>query len=219
MISLATSLALYCANSGAKSRTWALGWVRQPGTESCVSAQELADRVERVVGRRFLVSASSAEVFVEGNVRRNVQGDFIAELRLVDRAGQVLGSREHKSQDGNCRSLDDKLVLSLSIMIDEDASIRRLSEPSLPNSGEPNSPEWVFGARSGVSVAQGVLPKVAVGVIFAAEIEPPVLPGFWLSFVRWRSQDFRDASGSGAHFELSQLSLLSCPLNHAKRQA
>jgi len=89
----------------------ALHWVRLPGAESCITAAELAQRVEARLERGVFVLPQHAELAVEGHVRPRAEGGFVASLAVSNRAGVLLGARDLESPDADCRALDDALIL------------------------------------------------------------------------------------------------------------
>jgi hypothetical protein len=89
----------------------ALNWVRLPGAESCITAAELAQRVETRLERRVFVLVQHAEVDFHGFVQPRAAGGFTAHLAVSNLRGEVLGARDLESAEADCRSLDDALVL------------------------------------------------------------------------------------------------------------
>jgi hypothetical protein len=89
----------------------ALNWVRLPGAESCITAAELAQRVEERLERRVFVLAQDAELAFDGYVQPRAAGGFTAHLAVANARGEVLGARDIESTDADCRKLDDALVL------------------------------------------------------------------------------------------------------------
>lgn len=101
--------------------TSSLSWVRLPGAESCMATPELGARVEQRLGRPALVAPSVATISIEGHVERTAERTFRATVGGTRRDGTTIGSREIVSQDTDCRSLDEGLVLVITLMIDPDA--------------------------------------------------------------------------------------------------
>jgi hypothetical protein len=89
----------------------ALNWLRLPGAESCITAAELAARVEERLQRSVFVLAQGSELSFDGYVQARAAGGFSARLAVSNASGAVLGSRELESPDASCRALDDALVL------------------------------------------------------------------------------------------------------------
>lgn len=114
-----------CVPSGARAqRTSSLSWVRLRGTEDCISTQALAERVEQRVGHAVFVSASQADLSLEGHVERSVKPSaFIATLVVSDRSGHVLGRRVLRAPGEHCDALTASLVLVIAIAIDPRAAL------------------------------------------------------------------------------------------------
>lgn len=93
------------------SRGPALNWVRLPGAESCITASELAQRVEARLERTVFVLAQEAELAFDGYVQPRPEGGFAAHLAVTNAAGEILGARDIESAQASCRALDDALVL------------------------------------------------------------------------------------------------------------
>jgi len=89
----------------------ALNWVRLPGAEGCITAAELAQRVEARLERSVFVLAQDAELAFDGYVQPRASGGFAAHLAVSNARGQVLGARDVESAEVSCRGLDDALVL------------------------------------------------------------------------------------------------------------
>ena len=78
VVAAAGLLVLLSPRSAAAQRTSSLSWVRLEGADQCIGAQELARRVEERVGRRVFVSASQAELSLEGHVERQLRWVYFA---------------------------------------------------------------------------------------------------------------------------------------------
>jgi hypothetical protein len=105
-------------------RTSSLSWVRLRGTEACISTQALAERVEERVGHAVFVSASQADLSLEGHVERSAKPSaFVATLVVSDRSGHVLGRRVLRAPGDDCDALTPSLVLVIAIAIDPRAAL------------------------------------------------------------------------------------------------
>jgi hypothetical protein len=112
------------APHAAAQRTSSLSWVRLPGAEDCIGAQALAQRVEQRLGRPVFVSASQADISLEGRVERvRAPSAVVATLVLSDRAGRELGRRVLRVPGESCQPLEASLVLVIAIAIDPGASL------------------------------------------------------------------------------------------------
>jgi hypothetical protein len=113
-------------------RTSSLSWVRLRGTEACISTQALAERVEQRVGHAVFVSASQADLSLEGHVERSARPSaFVATLVVSDRLGHVLGRRVLRAPGDDCNALTASLVLVIAIAIDPRAALPAGASPGL----------------------------------------------------------------------------------------
>ena len=111
-------------------RTSSLGWVRLAGAEQCIATQQLAQRVEQRVGHSVFVSASQADLAIEGRVERATDADaFVATLVVSDPSGRELGRRVLRAPGGDCRALEPALVLVIAIGLDPDAALPATQPP------------------------------------------------------------------------------------------
>jgi hypothetical protein len=94
----------------------ALNWVRQPGAEGCITAAELARRVEHRLERTIFVVDEIAALSVDGAVQPVAPG-FSVRLALSDRDGRVLGERVVQSAETDCRALDEAVVLIIAVTL------------------------------------------------------------------------------------------------------
>ncbi len=133
----AAALCLTCASHVQAQRTSSLSWVRLRGTESCISTQALAERVEQRLGRRAFVSASQADLSLEGHVERasNPAG-FVATLVVSDRAGRALGRRVLRVAGDDCQQLEPSLVLVIALAMNPGTALAAAGD-----SAQPLSPE------------------------------------------------------------------------------
>jgi hypothetical protein len=127
------ALAIVVTSSAARAdqTTSALNWVRLPGTEGCLSASDLAARVEKRLGRSVFVPPGAADVAIEGRVelRPNKKG-FRMVVRGVRRDGTEIGARELDSARPDCHALDDTVALVVALMIDPEADAPKPPPPA-----------------------------------------------------------------------------------------
>lgn len=111
---------------GAQAQTRsALSWVREPGAEQCIAAPELGQRVQTLSGRD-LVAAPEAQVSIEGRIARASAKGFVATISVSDRRGSLLGSRELRSPEPDCRALDDRLAFVIAVALDPNSALLSL---------------------------------------------------------------------------------------------
>jgi hypothetical protein len=100
-----------------------LNWVRETGAEKCITSVELAKKVEHILGRPVFVSASEAELVIEGYVRPKKGRGFVAKLAVVDAAGRWLGSRDLVIDQVDCSALDEALALVIAVTINPQSGL------------------------------------------------------------------------------------------------
>jgi hypothetical protein len=213
------------AAPSAAARTSSLAWVRSEGADACIGGKELAEAVERVLGRRVFVSASAADVAIEGRVDKvaGVAG-WKATLRISDDHGTLLGSRDVESPAADCREMDASLAFVIAVMIDPDATPRPpvpLDRPSpvplpapLPAAPPPVPPSsrWQMAPQLGVSAAFGELPTPAWGASARLRLGPPAV-GVELLGSLFLPQDAAvpGTAGAAVHFTWAYAGALLCP--------
>src|SRR4051812_7372424 len=105
------------ASAAPERVTYALGWTRMPGTESCMSAGELARTVEKRISNSAWAAASVADVQLEGYVERRA-GSYHAHVKLTSKSGAILGERDLENEDPTCGPLDQAVTLMLALVLD-----------------------------------------------------------------------------------------------------
>jgi hypothetical protein len=202
------------------ARTSSLAWVRSDGADTCIGGKELAEAVERILGRRVFVSASAADVAVEGHVDPSAQGGWKATLRISDDHGAPLGSRELESQTADCRAMDDSLAFVIAVMIDPDAATRPPAPVAPPQPAPPppaavappSSPRWTIAPRIGMSAAFGELPFVAWGASAGLRIGPPAVGVELLgTFFLPQEQAVPGTSSASTHYTWAYAGAAVCP--------
>lgn len=130
----------------AAPQTASLSWVRLPKAESCASTQRLAQAVEAQLGRSVWVSASKAELTVEGRAERGPDG-FLAIFTVSTADGASLGTRRVEL-GATCEGLVAQAALVLALMIDPEA-LRPPPEP--PKALQPAKTATVAPAKAATS--------------------------------------------------------------------
>jgi hypothetical protein len=122
-----------------KPKAYALSWVRLEGAERCIGQRELAASVEELLGRHAFVTATQADRNIEGRVGPR-PGGFRATLILSNARDAQLARRDLTIDGPNCRALDEKLKLTLSLLVAPGA------EPKATSTGwstvEPDPDPW-----------------------------------------------------------------------------
>jgi hypothetical protein len=164
-------------------RTSSLAWVRLPGAETCIAAPALAQRVEERLGRKVFVGASDADITLEGTIGPQSPSGYRASLRVTDRDGKVLGTREVETRSAKCDAIDTKLALVVSVLIDPDAEEAPPPAPVPPP--EPPPPQVVEKERVVVvhepapeAPREGWRAEIAIGGTGTVGLQPNVGLGF-----------------------------------------
>ena len=221
---VACAIAMFTCASAARAdttgaRTSSLSWIRLDGAESCVATQDLAREVEQRLGRRVFVSASQADVSVEGHVapQKNAPG-FRAEITIRDSKGALLGTREIVHPEATCVAMHEPLALIIAVMIDPDAKLLDhplpldpKKTPALDPKPHPVPVAWRFDAGGGGVATLGLLPNVGLGVTVGGILEPPHFIGLAGAGTFW-FDDTIAAGGGKITFSLLTLSGGLCPL-------
>lgn len=113
-LALGASTAAHADPPGPKA--YALSWVRLEGAERCIGQRELAASVEELLGRHAFVTATQADRSIEGRVGPR-PGGFRATLILSNARDAQLARRDLTIDGSNCRALDEKLKLTLSLLV------------------------------------------------------------------------------------------------------
>ena len=218
-------------------RTSALSWVRLPGAEGCIGTHALASAVEARLRRPVFVSASEADVSVEGRIEATSRPrGWRAVVAISDTHGAVLGERTLESADASCNALDEAVVLVVAVMINPDAALSPVgpappTPPAPPPPAPPTAPEtrvvvrtrrvvvhervpaarWRFALLGRLALSAGSLPGIAPGASGAVVVEPPGFLPLELELALF--PDARATSSEGSHearFDLLIAGALLC---------
>jgi hypothetical protein len=230
LISVAASCLVNTHARAEEPATAALHFVRLPGTEDCVDGRTLAQRVERELGRQVFTSPATAGIFIEAAASRNEVG-YAVVLRIFDAQGKALGTREVRSDKGECAELGDTVALVLAVMVDPEAVLSALSGaektpepaaatvPAAPplrievESKDPRVRPPVAEAALFSRGAWGFLPELGLG--FGVAVSALTLPHVTLRVegTGYLDQKARlSASEGGTRLRLLLGGLFACPL-------
>ena len=213
--------------------TSALSWVRLPGTEACLSASDLSERVEKRLGRPVFVTPSAADVSIEGRAEPRTAGNkkgFRMVVRGVRRDGTEIGARELDSERPDCHALDDTLTLVVALMIDPDADVA--AKPAPPPEPPPPPvvappprdivhervivhevaappPRGRLDAYVAGTVGFGRLPGAAPGLALVVRLGPRAVP-FEASLGAMPAAEVRNGDRT-ATYSLLEGGLAACP--------
>jgi hypothetical protein len=213
---------------GAK-RTSSLAWVRLEGAESCIAAPALAQSVEARLGRKVFVSASDADITVEGTIGRAPKAGFRAQLRVTAKDGTILGSRDVETRAASCDAIDEKLSLIVSVLIDPDASMAPEETPppapAPPQAviererivvvhDEPHAPPppWRFELSVGVMGTVGLQPDIGLAFAPSVLLTPPRFWGIRAGGGIAATTSTDAKGGASADASLAHGTLALCPL-------
>ncbi len=212
-------------------RTSSLSWVRLEGAEACIGTQELAQAVEDRLARKVFVSASEADVSVEGHVER-ARGKWHAVITIRDSNGELLGTRELDSAEKECSALSDPLVFVVSVLIDPEAEspVEKPKEAQPPPVPPPAPPArvivrkervlvpvapkkdpWRLEAGAGVAVGAGLLPGTSLGLSTTIIVEPPSFWGILIGGTYWFQRSVRAEQNASSDSSLAYASVGLCP--------
>ncbi|MFT3711496.1 MAG: hypothetical protein QM817_28000 [Archangium sp.] len=105
---------LLVAGAASAETKWGLRW-RAP--DECISAADLAARVEKRLGRP--VFGLNPDFRVDGLMEKQATSPkWRARITVVSAAGDVAGSREVTGDDDSCHALDDRIAFVVSVSID-----------------------------------------------------------------------------------------------------
>ncbi len=159
-VRVAASLVCALGVATAAPAPHALRWERATGAERCIDGETLRAAVERSLGHALARGTASVRT-IEGRVTRDGDG-FRATLVVRDEAGASLGERVlHEA--GDCRALDEPLVLVISLIVDPDARVgdRVVVEPVTPPPAPPSPPAIGTPSASVAERSEGESASVA----------------------------------------------------------
>jgi hypothetical protein len=202
------------------------------GAESCIHTQDLAQAVEKRLARKVFVSASEADVSVEGHVEGK-PGKWRAVITIREADGKLLGTRELDSAESECSALNEPLVFVVSVLIDPDAETREpVEEPAKPPPVTPTAPPprvvvrtervlvpvekkpdpWFVEAGLGGAIGLGLLPGTAFGVTTSAVLEPPAFWGIFVTGSYWFQRSVTAQNGAKSDVSLAHAGAGLCPI-------
>ncbi|HET7543925.1 MAG TPA: hypothetical protein VFK05_28835 [Polyangiaceae bacterium] len=112
-----------------------LEYARSPQAAACPDRDALAVQVRKRLGYDPFFPAARQTISVE---IVEAEGELRAQMRLVDDAGIIVGSRELHERIGNCDELVASLALAISIALDPSAALGE--EPAAPPKAESAPP-------------------------------------------------------------------------------
>jgi hypothetical protein len=219
----------------AKKKTASLGWARLEGADACVATRDLAEGVEKILGRSVFVSASQADLSIEGRIEKRTEGPgFKATLTVSSAKGEPLGSRDLSTDQPDCHALDEEVELAIALMVDPEAALgpkpdatatptaSATSAPTAPPvktvfvpvpTPPPPAPDpWRGDIAAGGAFGFGQLPSISLGVVAAGSLEPPWLFPLEGTLTFFVPQTTELPRGATATFFAFQGAGYACPL-------
>lgn len=167
----------------------------------CIDAELLTERVQAQLGR--VVFEASPEILLLGRSHL-VAGAIEISLTLTTEAGALLGRRTLVSETLDCRTLDDELVVVVSLLVDLPEEEILLLVPAEPPRDPPESPAanvsgaLAVGVLGSLDAQPGVSGTIVLGgevsfvpeltIDLSATVTPPVraaVDGIGATFVAW----------------------------------
>jgi hypothetical protein len=172
-VAAATLVSSVCAQESAVTEP-GLNWVRLAGADDCLSAAELADKVELRVGRTLFVATTEAELFVDGSVSgtaRQGAADRMFDITLqVSRpGGEVLGERVLAIEGESCSVIDDAVSLVIAVTLYPRSSLVAAGIPLDPTTAA--SLQSLFGDEP-TDPDPSSLPTMVVAPVSQAKRKP-----------------------------------------------
>jgi hypothetical protein len=100
-------------------RGLALNWIRLEGAERCLTAAELASRIEASVGRVLFVRAAEAELSIDGYVRAEDEPrGFRMTFQFSLPSREIVGRREVFLKGSDCSVIDSSVGFLTKVMLD-----------------------------------------------------------------------------------------------------
>ena len=223
------------------TKTASLSWTRLEGAQGCIGTRDLAQAVETLLGHPVFVSASQAEVSIEGRAEPQSAGGYRATITVSSKSGQPLGTRELASEKGDCRALDEQVALAVALIIDPEAALapKTAKEPERPRSGgeaeprviekrvpvyvpvrvegpaPPPRPSWRGDVFAAAAVGSGTLPDPSFAAVVGASLDPPWLLPLETVISVVAPQHASAPRSARVSFFVAHAGLFACPL--AKR--
>ncbi len=233
LIGIASPFAPAARADASSTKTSSLAWLRLPGSEVCVAAQDLARAVETRLGREVFVPTSRADLSIEGRVEPIASGEgkggHRATILVRGASGETLGERTIDEKDPRCAALTEPLALVIALMIDPDAATRpaepRTAAPTPPppasaSAPPPPPPPVVLAPKpeglrfEGTLVSTlvtGMTPGVALGFGGAALLQLPRVPISLRGSGAIHVPVEAERGGVSSAFDLGLLSGYVCP--------
>lgn len=187
----------------------------------------------------MFVSASQAELSIEGRIEPRSKRGYVAVVSVDDRSGRPLGSRKLATSRADCRALDQTVALAIALMVDPDAALsrkpaRQAAAPPPVSAPRPRviekrvpvyvpvpierpppalRPNWRGDVFAAVSAGAGYLPNPSLAAVGGASLEPPHFVSLEAVVTVFLPQQEPAPRGATVSFFLAKMGLFVCPLS------
>lgn len=187
----------------------ALRWVQRDGADTCIGDRELAAAVTARLGDG--PAHGKTKLVIDGEIAPSDSG-WTAAIHTTDEHGVALGQRDLHEPAADCRTLDDKLVLVIALIIDPELLDEAPAPPAALERVAVIAPKrsWHVGASVAVLASRGMLPGFGFGTAIAARIEPPQIWPIEVSATLWPYDRAKAAPGGARLLQLTG-GLAVCP--------
>ncbi|HEY6560232.1 MAG TPA: hypothetical protein VI072_23265 [Polyangiaceae bacterium] len=217
----------------------ALGWDGGAQGAACLQPAELEEAVEARLGRVVFSGNGEASARLTVNYVEPLAAEgWRVSIAIAESDDTIWGERSLSTPEGDCRALDDPLILAVALMVDSElmrARTRAVPQheqpaeaprPAAPPPAVETAPGFAAWRREtlelkgalqvGPVLGQGVLPNSAWGVHVAGSVSAGILPP-----LRVRADLFlpqRVALAPAGHLELSRFTLGAglCPAHESR---
>jgi len=178
--------------------------VDRPVDSFCPTAQALQSDVEALAGRTLFTSGESAEVSLECTLTEDDEGAR-ADIEVRGADGTLLGTRQVRSESGECASLRRPLAFVLWMLLERDP------HEAGRGGGARSGPRRALGFGASFAGSSGILPRPSPG--FGASLRLGVARPVDLRFdgEYWLPVRAETSSGAGAVLRGFSLGGAVCP--------
>lgn len=215
-----------------------LAWDSADGHEGCPDADDLALKVEKLLGHSPVELATRAGQRVVLGVGREAGSTvWSAEATILDSQGAVVGTRRIKKPADSCAPIADALALIVALSLSKAAPPEAAAPPSEPaqpppppafaSSPPPRQPlaapptvanearAWMLAVDAGLAAAAGMLPNPSAGAQGRVRVAPPAWPLLYATFTLWQQETRSLATGPTASLDLWTVGLGACRRMHS----
>lgn len=199
--------------------------------------------MERHLGRSPAQAAAESRRRLVARIERAASDPlrWSADVKVLDPAGAVVGSRTLAKTSESCGPVVDALALVAALVLSQQALAEPDAEPDVPSVAlPPSSPEpaprpattiaapvpatnalagapdrvrgWAFAVEGGPVFGMGILPGLNLGGELRLLAAPPVWPAFYARVALWPEKKASISPNRGATLDLWTAGLGVCPV-------